>query len=82
MILQRQYLEMSRAREVLTRAGVAKTFLQIPEIQRVSFTIEGQDLTDSRNRKVGDMTSDSFLDFSGGRYRQIPIRYLYPLLYR
>lgn len=68
----RQYLEMSRAREVLTRAGVAKTFLQIPEIQRVSFTIEGQDLTDSRNQKVGDMTSDSFLDFSGDdtdRYR-------------
>lgn len=68
----RQYLDMSRAREVLTRAGVAKTFLQIPEIQRVSFTIEGQDLTDSRNQKVGDMTSDSFLDFSGDdtdRYR-------------
>lgn len=68
----RQYLEMSRTREVLTRAGIAKTFLQIPEIQRVSFTIEGQELTDSRNQKVGDMTSDSFLDFSGedtDRYR-------------
>ena len=45
-----QYHEMSRAREVLTRAGIVKTFLQVPDIHRVRFTVEGQELTDSREQ--------------------------------
>ena len=53
------YQEMSRAREVLTRAGIVMTFLQIPE------TVEGQELTDSRNNKIGEMTKQSFLELSG-----------------
>ena len=60
-----QYHEMSRAREVLTRAGIVKTFLQVPDIHRVRFTVEGQELTDSRNNKIGDMTEESFLELSG-----------------
>lgn len=60
----RQYLDMSRAREVLTRAGIVKTFLQVPEIGKVRFTVEGQALTDSRNQEIGDMTGESFLDLS------------------
>ena len=60
-----QYHEMSRAREVLTRAGIVKTFLQVPDIHRVRFTVEGQELTDSRNNKIGDMTDESFLELSG-----------------
>ena len=59
------YLEMSRAREVLTRAGIVKMFLQIPDIETVRFTVEGQELTDSRNQAVGDMTEDTFVEFSG-----------------
>ena len=60
-----QYNEMSKAREVLTRAGIAQMFLQIPDIKKIRFTVEGQDLLDSRNEKVGDMTLDSFVEFSG-----------------
>ena len=59
------YQEMSRAREVLTRAGIVMTFLQIPEIEKVRFTVEGQELTDSRNNKIGEMTKQSFLELSG-----------------
>ena len=59
------YREMSRAREVLTRAGIVLTFLQIPEIEKVRFTLEGQELTDSRNNKIGEMTRQSFLNLSG-----------------
>ena len=33
------YLEMSRGREVLTRAGIVKMFLQIPGIEAVRFTV-------------------------------------------
>ena len=53
-----QYSNMSRARELLVRAGVVKTFLQIPGITSVRFTIENEDLTDSRGQAVGDMTTD------------------------
>lgn len=60
-----EYHKMSRAREVLTRAGVAMTFLQVTDIDKVRFTIKGQELTDSRNQKIGDMTKDSFLELSG-----------------
>lgn len=60
-----QYHDMSRAREVLMRAGIVKTFLQVPDIEKIRFTVEGQALTDSRNREVGDMTKNSFLDLSG-----------------
>lgn len=64
-----QYHEMSRAREVLTRAGIVKTFLQVPDIHRVRFTVEGLELTDSRNNKIGDMTEESFLELSRQGYR-------------
>lgn len=59
------YLEMSRAREVLTRAGIAEMFLQIPDIETVRFTVEGENLTDSRNQVVGAMTEETFLELSG-----------------
>lgn len=60
-----QYSDMSRARELLVRAGVVKTFLQIPGITSVRFTIENEDLTDSRGQAVGDMTEDTFAEFTG-----------------
>ena len=60
-----QYSNMSRARELLVRAGVVKTFLQIPGITSVRFTIENEDLTDSRGQAVGDMTADTFAEFTG-----------------
>lgn len=60
-----EYQNMSRAREVLTRAGIVQTFLQTPDIKRVRFTVEGQELTNSRNEAVGDMTKDTFVEFSG-----------------
>ena len=34
-------------------------------MRAVRFTVEGQELTDSRNQAVGDMTEDTFVEFSG-----------------
>ena len=50
---------MSKIREVMTRDGVVQTFLQIPDIHKVQFTVGGQPLTNSRNQEVGEMTSDT-----------------------
>lgn len=61
----RQYQKMSRAREILVRVGIVKTFLQVPGIARVRFTVGGSDLMNSRNEKVGDMSADTFAEYSG-----------------
>lgn len=60
-----QYTQMSKVREILVRAGVVKTFLQVPGISAVRFTVENQDLTDSKGESVGEMTADTFAEFSG-----------------
>lgn len=60
-----QYTQMSKAKEILVRAGVVKTFLQVPGISAVRFTVENQDLTDSKGESVGEMTADTFAEFSG-----------------
>lgn len=60
-----KYNDMSRAREVLARAGTVKTFLQIPEISIVRFTVNGKELLDTKNQPVGDMTENTFVEYSG-----------------
>lgn len=60
-----QYSKMSRAREILVRAGIVKMFVQIPGIQSVRFTVNGQDLMDSKNEKIGEMNADTFVEHSG-----------------
>lgn len=59
------YHKMSRAREILVRAGVVKTFLQIPGVSSVQFTVNGKELLDSREQPVGSMTSTSFAEVTG-----------------
>lgn len=44
------------------RAGVVKSFLQVPGITAVRFTVENEELLDSRGNPVGDMTEDTFAD--------------------
>lgn len=60
-----QYNKISRAREVLARAGIVKMFLQLPGIQTVRFTVAGKELLDSKNEKIGDMNADTFIEYSG-----------------
>ena len=60
----KEYSEMSKVREILTRDGIVQTFLQIPGIAKVRFTVAGQPLKDSRNQEIGDMTDDTFVEVS------------------
>ncbi|MCI5649392.1 MAG: GerMN domain-containing protein [Fusicatenibacter sp.] len=59
------YLQMERSREVLVRAGLVRAFVQIPEVERVLFLVEGEPLTDSAGREIGVLTADSFVENSG-----------------
>lgn len=59
-----RYRKMSAAREVLTRAGVVKTLLQVPGIEAVKFYIGQEELKDSKDQPVGEMSDSTFAEFS------------------
>lgn len=59
------YYKMSRAREVLVRAGIVKTFLQVPGFSSLQFTVNGKELLNSKEQPVGSMTNASFTELSG-----------------
>lgn len=59
------YREMEPVREVLMRAAIVRTVTQIPEISHVSFTVQGEPLTDSNGNAIGTMSADLFIDNAG-----------------
>ncbi len=59
------YREMEPVREVLLRAAIVRTVTQIPEISHVSFTVQGEPLTDSNGNAIGTMSADLFIDNAG-----------------
>ena len=56
---------MNSIREVITRAGVVKLFVQLPDIKYVKFTVEGNELTDSNGMPVSIMNNETFVEYSG-----------------
>lgn len=68
------YRDMDSVKEVLTRAAIVRTLTQIPGIDYVVFTVQGEMLTDSSGIAVGTMSSDLFIDNAGNEinaYEQI-----------
>lgn len=59
------YRQMDAVEEILCRAAVVKNFVQFEGISYVQFTINGEELVDSRGNTVGMMGSNSFLENSG-----------------
>lgn len=65
MNFDEHYREMDSVREVLMRAAIVRTVTQISEISHVSFTIQGEPLTDSNGNAIGMMSSDLFIENAG-----------------
>lgn len=61
----RDYGEMKKADEVLLRAAVVQSVVQIEGIDYVSFYVEGVPLTDSEGESVGYMHGDNFVKNTG-----------------
>ena len=51
-------------RALLVRGGIVREFLQIAGVERVIFTVAGEELTDSYGNAIGPMTTDSFVENS------------------
>lgn len=65
MNFDEHYKEMDTVREVLMRAAIVRTVTQVPEISLVSFTVQGEPLTDSNGNAIGMMPADLFIDNAG-----------------
>lgn len=63
--LTKEYRNMKDTREILTRAGLVRTFVQIPGVERLEIQIEGEPLTNRNGDPVGTLSADSFLENSG-----------------
>lgn len=61
------YKNMSVTEEVLVRAAIVKTLLQIENYSLVSFTIEAEPLRSADGILIGNMTLDSFVENPGAQ---------------
>ena len=56
---------MEATEEILTRAAIAKTLLQVTDYPYVMFTVESEPLVNSNGTNVGAMSLDSFVENPG-----------------
>lgn len=61
----KEYHEMEKPREVLVRAGIVRTLMQVPDVKGVLFTVNGKAIMDSKGQEIGAMTSDTFIENAG-----------------
>lgn len=66
------YHKMSASRELLCRAAVVKTLLQVSGVQSLSFYVDGAPLTNKDGTIVGVMNSDTFIDNPGKEINNLP----------
>lgn len=59
------YYDLPVTTEVLVRAAVVRTLTQLPNVNYVEFTVEGNQLFDSMNNLVGRMSAEQFIDNDG-----------------
>lgn len=72
--LTEKYSQLPIAEEVLLRAGIVKTLIQLKGVDYVAFYVNEQPLLDVTGKTVGIMSADSFLDSRGenlGNYEQV-----------
>ena len=75
-----KYREMSNVQEIMLRAAMVLTVIQVPEIAQVMFTIDSDALTDSSGRSIGVMNAGNFVDIllsEQGMLKQETDLYLY-----
>lgn len=59
------YYQMDSITEVLCRAAIVKTLMQLEEIDGIEFMVNNQPLVDKSGHTIGLMTSDTFMENVG-----------------
>lgn len=65
LVFNEEYLKLSKSTEVLLRAAVVQTLVQIPDISFVSFYIGDEALKDSKEKVIGMMGAEDFVQNTG-----------------
>lgn len=77
MNFDERYKGMETTKEVLVRAAIVRTVTQIPGIDYVSFTVQGEMLADSGGSAIGTMSADMFIGNAGNEinaYEKVNLR--------
>lgn len=61
----KEYYELDPVREILVRAAYVKTLVQVPQVEAVVITVDGEPLVDQAGETVGALKADSFIDAKG-----------------
>ena len=69
--LGEKYKELSRTTEVLTRAALVRSLTNIPDVNYVMLTVNGESLTDTSGNAIGVMTSDMFVNNAGAQVETV-----------
>ncbi|MFG6382737.1 MAG: GerMN domain-containing protein [Lachnospiraceae bacterium] len=65
------YLEMGNVNEILCRAAIVRTLIQVKEVECISFYVEDSPLVDAEGNLVGLMTAESFIENPGEQINTI-----------
>ena len=70
------YESMDKAKDVICRAAIVRTLVQIKGIDYVEFSIGGKTMMDSDNTPIGSLTADSFVfgELPNGSERRIKMK--------
>ena len=66
-----EYEKLDSVREVLVRAGIVRTLVQLSEVKEVLFTVNGKTGRTPGGRELEVMTEDSFIENSGQQINAI-----------
>ncbi len=72
-----RYRELRGAREVLVRASIVRTVIQLKQVERVAFTVKGEQLVDQAGVAIGVMDGESFIENAGNEinaYEKVDLR--------
>lgn len=61
----KEYASLDKATEVLVRAAVVSTMIQVEGVNYIGFLVEGEPLKDTKGNNVGLMNANTFLDNMG-----------------
>lgn len=72
-----RYRDLRGAREVLVRASIVRTVIQLKQVERVAFTVKGEQLMDQAGMAIGVMDEESFIENAGNEinaYEKVDLR--------
>ncbi len=72
-----RYHNLRGTREILARASIVRTLTQIPGVERITFTVNGEQLMDAAGAAVGVMAADTFIENAGNEinaYEKVDLR--------